>query len=228
MSQATLPEKFSQRLKEAIADRHLLKHPFYQDWMEGKLSMDTLRNYSAQYFRHVAAFPRYISATHSNCEDIQARKILLENLNDEEGARGENHPELWMRFAEGLGQTRSDVLGSQPAASIMNVVSTFEEASRSSYEEGLAALYAYEYQVPEVAETKIEGLKSNYGICDDRTLSFFQVHKEADVYHRQACESLLDQMPVDKQEKALSAAKKAADSLWNFLTEMHGKNHCAA
>ena len=56
----------------------------------------------SKYYAHVSNFPIYISATHSRCDDIKVRQLLLENLNDEEKGE-ENHPELWMRFAEGLG-----------------------------------------------------------------------------------------------------------------------------
>ena len=52
-----------------------------------------------QHYQHVKAFPRYISATHSICEDIEKRRILLEkNLQDEENKDGD-HPKLWKNFA---------------------------------------------------------------------------------------------------------------------------------
>ena len=54
----------------------LLKHPFYQEWTAGALSLERLRNYAAQYYRHVAAFPRYLSALHSRCDDLQTRQAV--------------------------------------------------------------------------------------------------------------------------------------------------------
>src|SRR5215469_9668143 len=96
-------------LSAMIEERSLLKHPFYQTWSAGGLTLERLRNYAAQYYRHVEAFPRYLSALHSRSEDLETRQALLENLIDEE--RGpENHPELWLRFAEGLGASRQSVL----------------------------------------------------------------------------------------------------------------------
>ena len=35
-----------------IEERSLLKHPFYQGWQRGDLSLDTLRSYAAQYYQH--------------------------------------------------------------------------------------------------------------------------------------------------------------------------------
>src|SRR6476620_415692 len=101
--------RLSEELKAIIEERHLLKHPFYKAWSEGQLSKDTLRSYAGQYFRQVSSFPRFLSTVHSRCPEISARKVLLENLVDEE-LHGTDHPELWMQFAEGLGATRHEVL----------------------------------------------------------------------------------------------------------------------
>src|SRR5215471_12309459 len=88
-----------------IAAKHLLKHPFYLAWTRGELSKDALVDYARQYYHHVAAFPTYLSATHVKCEDQTTRRQLLANLIDEE-AGSPNHPELWLKFAEGLGVSK--------------------------------------------------------------------------------------------------------------------------
>ena len=63
---------FSKRLGSKLDKFHLLKHPFYQIyWNEGKLTREIIKDYAEQYYQHVKAFPRYISATHSICEDIE-------------------------------------------------------------------------------------------------------------------------------------------------------------
>lgn len=214
---------FSEKLKKSISNYHLLLHPFYQAWTHGDIAMETLQEYATQYYTHVKAFPRYISAAHSKCEDIEKRRILLENLTDEEGLNGgDPHPELWLRFAEGLGVSRAEVKNASANKSIKNVVKVFLSAANSSYTEGLASLYAYEYQVPEIAKTKIEGLKEHYGVKDSRSLSFFTVHQEADVHHRRECEKLIDDFPEKEQSAALSSAEKSAKVLWAFLSDMHG------
>ena len=85
-----------------IAEKHLLKHPFYLAWTRGELSKEALTDYAKQYYHHVAAFPTYLSAVHAKCDDQPTRKQILSNLIDEE-AGSPNHPELWKQFASGLG-----------------------------------------------------------------------------------------------------------------------------
>ena len=84
---------FSKELNKKLDEYHLLNHHFYKAWNEGKLNREIIRDYAEQYYQHVKAFPRYISATHSLCEDLDKRKILLENLRDEE-KDGADHPKL--------------------------------------------------------------------------------------------------------------------------------------
>lgn len=220
-------KNFTNSLIEAISHKHLLKHEFYKAWSSGTLSLDTLRTYARQYYHHVAAFPRYISSTHALCSDIKARQVLLDNLIDEEKG-AENHPELWKRFAEALGETRQNIDNEKLNPETKNLIDTFMQLSRSSYAQGLGALFAYEYQVPEIACSKIEGLKKFYGISDEQGLKFFEVHRTADVYHSNAASDLLEKLDPKEKEKALEAAEIAADALWKFLDGIGGVDeHCS-
>src|SRR6478672_10803781 len=91
-----------------IASKHLLKHPFYLAWTRGELSKEALVDYAKQYYHHVAAFPTYLSAVHSRCDEPDTRKQLLNNLIDEEAGKP-NHPDLWKQFAAGLGVTENEI-----------------------------------------------------------------------------------------------------------------------
>ena len=62
-------EEFLDALDALVAEKHLLKHPFYTLWSEGKLTRDHIREYAVSYYPHVAAFPTYVSGVHSGCDD---------------------------------------------------------------------------------------------------------------------------------------------------------------
>ncbi|HTO77330.1 MAG TPA: CADD family putative folate metabolism protein [Thermoanaerobaculia bacterium] len=208
-------KEFLARLDALVAEKHLLKHPFYVLWNEGKLSREDLRQYAVSYYPQVANFPRYVSGVHASCEDAALRQELLENLIEEE--RGaENHPALWRRFAASLGAASSDLASAPRTPEIAAAVEEFLAATRSgSVAEGLAALYAYESQIPEIAKTKREGLASYYGIADAAATKFFTVHEEADVWHRQVEREALGRIaetPADR-ERALAAAGRCLDAL---------------
>jgi len=184
--------EFLNTVEEKIAKHHLLNHTFYKAWNAGELDRSVIQEYAAQYFKHVSSFPRYLSSIHSNCDDIAIRQEILENLIDEE--RGEeNHPELWMRFAEGMGKDRASVKKTAAIKETEELVTNFMKLSKDEkYHKGFGALYCYESMIPEIAENKIDGLIKYYGAeKGDETLKFFEVHKSADIIHRQVIKQLL-------------------------------------
>jgi pyrroloquinoline-quinone synthase len=213
--------EFLNTVEEKIAKHHLLNHTFYKAWNAGELDSLVIQEYAAQYFKHVSSFPRYLSSIHSNCDDIAIRQEILENLIDEE--RGEeNHPELWMRFAEGMGKDRASVKKTAAIKETEELVTNFMKLSKDEkYHKGFGALYCYESMIPEIAENKIDGLIKYYGAeKGDETLKFFEVHKSADIIHRQVIKQLLgDVCDSDlKKEETLEAIDLALSSLNNFLS----------
>lgn len=220
-------QQFLEQLNAILDNHHLLKHPFYQMWNEGKLSLTMLQEYAKEYYPQVHFFPTYVSATHAACDNLKIRQMLLENLIEEEKGVN-NHPELWLRFAEGLGVNRVDVLQHEPLAKTRESVQQLKTLSRGENAvTGLAALYAYEAQIPQVATTKIAGLKEYYGIDSPSALSFFTVHEKADEIHSQATqEALLELCQTEEnQQEALKAAEQATIAL-NLLLDGVYEAYC--
>lgn len=210
----------SQAIDEAVAARAMLSHSFYRAWTDGKLEIADLAAYARQYFHHVEAFPRAVSAVHSACPDREGRRMLAENLAEEEGL-GEgkqDHASLWLMFAQGMGATADSVRAETPHDETQALIDTFKRLSARSYAAGLGALYAYESQFPGVAKAKIDGLIERYGITDDATLLFFRVHETADEEHSAVCRELLDKLPEGERAEAIEAGAELAGALWNFLS----------
>lgn len=222
-------EEFLDALDALVAEKHLLKHPFYVLWSEGKLTRDNIREYAVSYYPHVAAFPTYVSGVHSGCDDPALRAELLENLVEEEGGPV-NHPALWRRFAAALGAADADLAVSPRTAEIAEAIAEFRRATRASVPEGLAALYAYESQIPEISKTKREGLATFYGIEDAEATRFFTVHEEADVWHRQVERAALGRVAqtATERENALAAAGRCLDALNRALDGVMRENGLAA
>ena len=208
-------DEFLEALDSLIAQKHLLKHPFYVLWSQGKLTIENLREYATSYYPHVAAFPRYVSGVHSGCADAALRQELLENLIEEERG-GSNHPALWRRFAVALGAREKDLQAEPRTPEVNEVVGEFLRTTRAgSLPEGLAALYVYESQIPEIAKTKREGLAAYYGIEDPEAVRFFTVHEEADVWHRQVERDALGRVAETDEDRghALAAARRCLEAL---------------
>jgi pyrroloquinoline-quinone synthase len=217
-----------ERLDDRINRKHLLTHSFYTDWQSGKLTLEDLRIYAAQYYWFEAALPTVLSTMHSRCASPEIRQMLLGNLWDEEhGER--NHLALWLQFAESVGISVEEVQDTAASAETQHLVDTLAGiAGTASIREGIAALYAYERQVPEVATEKIRGLKEFYGVDAPEATMFFEVHKDLDRAHADAAFSALgNELDPETERAVTTAVDSSLNALWGFLDGVDRLRHSA-
>jgi pyrroloquinoline-quinone synthase len=217
--------EFFSQLDARIAKYDLLCHPFYKAWSAGELTREDLRRYAQDYYHHVEAFPSYLAVLGLRLDEGELRRAVLANLCDEkgvEGARGMDsvpHSELWLDFAEGMGSSR-DLRWHSPGPEIHQLIKYFHRvASEGAPEEALAAFYAYESQVPRIAQEKERGLRETYA-ADDKTCGYFSLHATADVFHSRVWRNQLEKRVAAHPETApaaLDAAENAAKALWRAL-----------
>lgn len=213
-------------LDALIEEHHLLKHPFYQAWTEGKLSKEALQVYAEQYYQHVRAFPDNLKALADRTSGPFA-EVVRENLAEELNPAAP-HPMLWRQFAESLGVSEAALNGARPLPGIAALLDTFDEvATQGSPAEAVASFYAYEAQVPEIAEQKISGLRRFYNISEPRALAYFEVHEEADVRHRAAWRGWLESQADADKFAVLCAAERSLKALWGALDAVYPEA-CAA
>lgn len=212
-------------LDRLIERHHLLKHPFYRAWAEGRLSRESLALYAEQYYQHVRAFPE-------NLRQFAVRaprglqQVVKENLAEELDPVAP-HPLLWRQFAQSVGVSESSIENARPLPGIAALLDAFDEVtSQGSAAQAVAAFYCYEAQVPEVATQKITGLKRFYGITEPRALAYFWVHEEADVRHRGAWREWLEKVEGEGVD-VLCAAERSLKALWGALDAVYPQGRMA-
>src|SRR5246127_5627346 len=206
--------QYLDQIDKDIAAKHRLKHPFYLAWTRGELSREALADYAQEDYQHGAAFATSLSAIHATCDDKSTRKELLNNLIDEE-AGSPNPPQLWLNFAEGLGVSARDAQNAEKWPETKNLIDTFRSVCRDgSTAEGLAALYAYESQIPAISESKIDGLKKHYGFADPKHYEYFSLHIQADREHSAAEQRLLGGYAANQNfESVRASVNRVLDAL---------------
>ncbi len=229
-------QEFFQELDARIAKHDLLCHPFYKAWSAGELTREDLREYAKDYYHHVEAFPTYLAELGIRLDEGELRRAVLANLYDEKGIEdgagqtAEEHSELWLDFAEGMGSER-EIYGHAPVSEVSELMKFFHGvASEGTPEEALAAFYAYESQVPRVAAEKARGLQEMYG-ADEKTRGYFTLHTTADVYHSQVWKQQLGkrvEAHPEAAEKALAAGEAAAIALWRALDGIEARRTAKA
>jgi pyrroloquinoline-quinone synthase len=214
----------------AILDEYdLLRHPFYQAWREGALTLHDLREYACEYYHQVAFFPVYLKELSARLPDGELRKSVLDNLWDELGMHNDNrraHNLLWVDFAIGTGALPNEVFTRRPIREITLLLETFLTLSRTgTAAEALAAFYVYESQVPRVAKEKANALRMRYGL-EEGACRYFTLHITADVAHamvwREQLQKLLNE-DLNAADSAIAAAERAAKALWAALDGINAK-----
>jgi pyrroloquinoline quinone (PQQ) biosynthesis protein C len=208
------------RLSDALSDRRLLTHPFYRRWEGGGLQPAELREYAEQYRHFEAALPGLLAAALEASPSPRARQLLQRNL-DDETAQGESHLELFDAFREEVGG-RQDA----PAGPAMEaLLDAYREAASRGATSALAAIATYEVQAADVARTKADSLRSQYGVTARGTL-FWDVHSRLDQDHAAWVVEALEELTADEAEVS-ATAERVAGAWWDFLSERDTRSSAA-
>jgi pyrroloquinoline-quinone synthase len=213
-------DSLSKRIDNIIEEKSLLKHPFYQMWSEGKLSVDSLAGYSKEYFQMVKAVPEFVGTIASF-----APGSLVTEIRENQAEEAE-HLNPWINFAASLGVNGTEIASYSGLEKTNNSVS---ELSRliTNLESGAVAMYAFEKEIPKISHTKLEGLEKFYGIVSEDATEYFRLHMEADIRHAQTWRGIIDAIPEEKHDEMISVAEKSL-SAQNHLLDSCYESYCQA
>jgi pyrroloquinoline-quinone synthase len=210
----------AEAIEEALEQRMLLTHPFYQRWEAGELQLAELDSYARNYRSFEAALPGVLSAVVQRLStdgSTEVANLVQRNLDDELG-RPEPHLALFDRFAAAVSPRGSATEADAQAGPAANaLVATYTDLVEEGPVAALSALAAYETQASAIAASKAEGLRRGYGI-DDAGVAFWDVHAAMDADHGDWAIDALASLDADPSV-VNQAAKRAADAWWAFLDE---------
>jgi pyrroloquinoline-quinone synthase len=188
------------KVDEEIERQSLLKHPFYQMWSHGELTVEQLAGYSKEYFQVVKMVPKLVSNVARSAPSIAEREQIGENLQEEE-----SHIEPWVKFAGAMGVSRAALESYAGSRLAVESAKELDRITGLSYIEGVAALYAYEQQLPKISRSKIEGLENRYGFKRGDATRYFELHEEADVRHAAVWREIIERS-VDSEPSIMRGA----------------------
>ena len=208
-----------ERIDYEIEKHSLLKHVFYQMWSEGKLTINHLQGYSKEYFQLVKVVPKFVENIFNVITDPSLKRAIGQNLKEES-----EHIEPWIMFSTAIGVQRNHLASYKGDNETNMAVSTLSQLTERSLEEAVAAMYAYEKELPKISRSKIDGLKKFYGVQSNEATKYLEIHEEVDVRHSEVWKNILKTIPEEKQECALNAAISSLEAQ-NKLLDSVQKNY---
>jgi len=201
------------RIDEMIEERSLLKHPFYQMWSDGKLTLDSLSGYSKEYFQLVKAVPSFMTPIIEKAPNSVISE-LIDNQQEES-----IHINSWIKFAGELGVSEYELIHYEGLEKTRKSVLELSELM-NTYEGGACAMYAFEKEIPKISQTKLDGLAEFYGISNEEATEYFKLHTEADIRHAASWKNILEKTSTDSNnliriaDKSISAQNLLLDSCY--------------
>jgi pyrroloquinoline-quinone synthase len=217
--------RFVGALRSAIEARRTFgKHPLWLRIRDGALSRDDVALWAVQFFLQVREFPRAVSALHSKCTAADERVDLAESLYEEETGRlsgcNVSHPELFIRFGEGLGLQRADMVSGTPLPETQGLIDWFELSTKErSFVEGAAAInLASEGQVPGAFAPLARALEKHYGLTREQ-VAFWDIHEQADSEHSDVGSNIVIRFASSEEvrSQALAALNQSLAKWWHFF-----------
>jgi pyrroloquinoline-quinone synthase len=206
------------KIDELIEQKSLLKHPFYQMWSEGKLSIDMLAGYSKEYFQMVKAVPSFVNEIANF-----APNTVIDEIRSNQAEEAE-HIQPWTDFAVSVGIQRDEITNYAGLEKTNNAVSEISSVI-TSLESGAAAMYAFEKEIPKISQTKLEGLEKFYNITSDDATQYFRLHMEADIRHAATWQNILENVPEEKHAALIEVAEKSLIAQ-NHLLDSCYESYC--
>ena len=110
-------------LEQSLRQRYPKPHPIRQLLLSGRLTQEQLRWWAKNQFHEFRNIHRFFGVRYQKCPIPELRRLLLENMVEEEGedlfgGKYPSHRELWVQFAEGLGISRDEILNYKPLPGI--------------------------------------------------------------------------------------------------------------
>ena len=161
-------------LDEFIHSKSLLTHYFYaQKWNNGELTKEELAKYAKEYFHLAKRVPGIVSRVRDRAVDRGSDLVseIEKNIVEET-----EHVELWKRFSKILGVSEAELEAYVPSKLTQEAVAELEELAEGSLDDGSSAMYAMELSLPEISQSKKDGLCEYYGLTSEDAHCYFDEH----------------------------------------------------
>jgi pyrroloquinoline-quinone synthase len=216
------PEDLIQNLKETLRKRYPKTHPVRQLLLSGRLTREQLHGWTKNQFHEFRNIHRFFGVRYQKCPVPEMRRALLENMVEEEGedlfgGKFPSHAELWVRFAEGAGIPRDEILSYVPLPGVRAALEMYVELVKQvHWAVAIGTGLVFEGEGPRRMREEREALERHYSWIPSGALDFFRAHEYHDVGHGDFAIDVIKKYCMEEhlQDEMREAVKVRADGMW--------------
>lgn len=171
-----------------MANHPFATHPFFADVERGKAPRPLVQRWVAQFYPWLACVPLAMAERFSRCsweaKFDPFRRMILDQLVEEAGdpkGKEPGHPELWLRFCEGIGLARAAVQSTPLLPSTLVAIDDFLYINREVpfY---ISAAGSSEPPNVELCQRLLPAFRDHYHVSEAH-LAYYSLHVTADEEH---------------------------------------------
>ncbi len=222
MARLLSPEELILDLRETMRKRYPRPHPVRQLLLTGRLTREQLHGWAKNLFHEFRNIHRFFGVRYQKCPVPELRRALLENMVEEEGedlfgGKYPSHAELWIRFGEGLGIPRDELVNYEPLPGIRASLEMYVQlVLQSRWAVAIGTGLVFEGEGPKRMREEREALESYYPWIPSSALEFFRAHEYHDEGHGNFCVDVIKKHCMEEhlQEEMREAVRARADTMW--------------
>ena len=216
------PEELIDDLQHALQQRHPRPHPVRQLLLSGRLTKEQLQGWARNQFHEFRNIHRFFGVRYQKCPIPELRRMLLENMVEEEGedlfgGKYPSHRELWIRFAEGIGIEREDIVSYEPLPGIRAALEMYVSlVQQSHWAVAIGTGLVFEGGGPKRMKEEREALERYYSWVPSASLDFFRAHEYHDEGHGNMVIDVIKRYCMEEklQGEMREAVRQRADIMW--------------
>ena len=173
------PEELIDDLQHTLQQRHPRPHPVRQLLLSGRLTKEQLQGWARNQFHEFRNIHRFFGIRYQKCPVPELRRMLLENMVEEEGedlfgGKYPSHRDLWVQFAEGIGIERDDILYYEPLPGIRAALEMYVSlVNQSHWAVAIGTGLVFEGGGPKRMKEEREALEKYYTWIPTTLFGFF-------------------------------------------------------
>jgi pyrroloquinoline-quinone synthase len=222
MSKLLSSEQLIDDLHNTLQQRHPKPHPIRQLLLGGQLSREQLCWWAKNQFHEFRNIHRFFGVRYQKCPIPELRRMLLENMVEEEGedlfgGKYGSHRDLWVQFAAGLGIARDEILNYEPLPGIRAALEAYVSlVEQSHWAVAIGTGLVFEGGGPKRMKEEREALEKYYSWIPSSSLDFFRAHEYHDEGHGNMVVDVIKKHCMDEklQDEMREAVRQRADIMW--------------
>jgi pyrroloquinoline-quinone synthase len=216
---------FHNQLVATRDQRHSKDHPFFELWVQGKLTKEQTAVYCTQHFHYVVEYLNWMAYEASQIPQRDVKAYLFENLGDEENP-DDRHLDMLKDYVAACGVNPAKIEGSIVLAGTDALQNWgWRTVYQKPWQAALAGMFiGLESQFLDICKKIVPALHEHYGHKPGaREIRFFEEHIHADEVHGAKGFAIVETYAntPELQGLALKTVEEATIRRWRYMNSIY-------